>query len=309
MEMKHLIFFKTVAELEHMTKAAKQLDVAQPFISKTITELETELGVPLFDHVGRRLRRNSLGKLFYTRVQAIFFELHDAKKELADLAKKREHSVSIITNASLYKCGLLSQLKKQIPDIDFHQTSARRDSLIQQLCTEEIDFAICAPLIPENDQISTISLIEETCPIIYPPGHWLDRHDTITLRELENEDFITALPGYGIRELADRFFSSTSIHPRLIIETSDTSSIPNYIKNGLGIAFSPLSPLLKDPLYQNGYLRYIEVSDPPCITTIGLSWKKNRYLTHADKQFLEFTLAYFAGTNPQIYKNKYPFSK
>ena len=129
------------------------------------------------------------------------------------------------------------------------------------------------------------------------------------MRELENEDFITALPGYGIRELADRFFSSTSIHPRLIIETSDTSSIPNYIKNGLGIAFSPLSPLLKDPLYQNGYLRYIEVSDPPCITTIGLSWKKNRYLTHADKQFLEFTLAYFAGTNPQIYKNKYPFSK
>ena len=126
MEMKHLIFFKTVAELEHMTKAAKQLDVAQPFISKTITELETELGVPLFDHVGRRIRLNSFGKLFYTRVQAIFFELHDAKKELADLAKKREHSVSIITNASLYICGLLSQLKKQIPDIDFHQNFCQK---------------------------------------------------------------------------------------------------------------------------------------------------------------------------------------
>lgn len=302
MEMKHLIFFKTVAELEHMTKAAEQLAVAQPFISKTITELEMELGVPLFDHVGRRIRLNEYGRRFYRHVQTVFFELTDARRELNDLAKKQENSVSIITNASLYMSGLLSQFKKQIPDIDFHQTSAKRDQLIKQFCAGEADFAICAPPIPKNDTVNTIDLIHETCPIIYPPGHWLDKKNTITLHELENEDFITALPGYGIRELADRFFASTNIHPRIIIETSDTSSIPSYIKNGFGIAFSPLSPLLKDPLYQNGYLRYIEVSEPPCITTIGLSWKKNRYLTHADKQFLAFTKEYFAAMDLQSLK-------
>ena len=88
MEMKHLIFFKTVAELEHMTKAAKQLDVAQPFISKTITELATELGVPLFDHVGRRIRLNSFGKLFYTRVQAIFLNYMMRRKSWRISPKK-----------------------------------------------------------------------------------------------------------------------------------------------------------------------------------------------------------------------------
>lgn len=299
MEMKHLIFFKTVAELEHITKAAEQLMVAQPFISKTISELEAELGVPLFDHVGRRIKLNEYGHCFYCHVQKIFFELTDAQKELDDMTKKLEHSVSIITNASLYVPGLLSQFKKQVPEIDFRQISAKREELIKQFCAGETDFAICAPPIPENDNICTISLIEETCPIIYPPGHWLDNRDTITLRELENEDFITALSGYGIRELADRFFASTNIHPRIVVETSDTSSIPSYIKNGFGIAFSPLSALLKDPLFQNGYLRYIEVSDPPCITTIGLSWKKDRYLTHADKLFLAFTSEYFAAMDPR----------
>lgn len=302
MEMKHLIFFKCVAELEHMTKAAEQLMVAQPFISKTITELEDELGVPLFDHVGRRIQLNEYGRRFYQHVQNIFFELKDARRELDDLSRKREHSVSIITNASLYMSGLLSQFRQQMPDIEFHQASAKRTELIKLFCAGEADFAICAPPIPEDEAISTISLIHEICPIIYPPGHWLDNRKTVSLHELANEAFITALPGYGIRELADRFFASTNIHPRIIVETSDTSSIPSYIKNGFGIAFSPLSPLLKDPLYQNGYLRYIEVSEPPCITTIGLSWKKNRYLTHADKQFLAFTSEYFASMDPRSSK-------
>ena len=65
MELKQLSFFKRTAELEHMSRAAEELLVSQPYLSKTISDLEGELGAPLFDHKGRNIVLNYCGKAFY----------------------------------------------------------------------------------------------------------------------------------------------------------------------------------------------------------------------------------------------------
>lgn len=64
MELLQLKYFQTVARLEHMTKAAEELHIAQPSLSKTIARLEKDLGVPLFDRQGRQITLNSFGKYF-----------------------------------------------------------------------------------------------------------------------------------------------------------------------------------------------------------------------------------------------------
>lgn len=299
MEMKQLLFFRRTAELEHMTRAAEQLMVAQPFLSKTIAALEDELGVPLFDHVGRQIRLNDYGRAFYARVQRIFLELEDAQKELDDLSLRKEQEVSIVTNASLYMPGLLSHFRSFLPDAQFHQRSARRFRIIKMLSSGEADFAICSPPLTEDPELETITLIHEICPVIYPPGHWLEGRRQVDLKELKDESFISALPGYAIRDLAEGFFQSAEIHPKIIVESSDTSSIPNYIRNGFGVAFSPLSALLQNTLLQDRHIRYIEVEVPPCIGVVGLTWKKDRYLTRVGKQFRDFAAGYFASVDPQ----------
>lgn len=64
MELLQLEYFLTVAKLEHMTKAAQELRIAQPALSKTIARLEQDLGVPLFDRQGRKIRLNPYGQAF-----------------------------------------------------------------------------------------------------------------------------------------------------------------------------------------------------------------------------------------------------
>ena len=83
MELLQLKYFLEVARLEHMTEAARSLHVTQSSLSKTIGRLEEDLGVPLFDRVGRKLRLNEFGSRFYLRAERALFELEQGSRRLA----------------------------------------------------------------------------------------------------------------------------------------------------------------------------------------------------------------------------------
>lgn len=86
MELQQLKYFQVVARLEHMTKAAEELHITQPSLSITIARLEEALGAPLFDRFGRNIKLNEFGQLFLKRVERIFRELEEGKREVRDLA-------------------------------------------------------------------------------------------------------------------------------------------------------------------------------------------------------------------------------
>src|SRR2546428_13358678 len=95
MDLLQLHYFRTVARLEHMTRAAEALLIAQPALSQTIARLEDELGVPLFDRLGRRIRLNLFGKAFLERVERVFAELDQGRRELADLVGGEQGRVDL----------------------------------------------------------------------------------------------------------------------------------------------------------------------------------------------------------------------
>lgn len=86
MELLQLHYFQTVARMEHMTKAAKELRIAQPALSKTIARLEEDLGVPLFDRQSRQIKLNSFGKAFLKSVDTALSALEEGRREVSDLA-------------------------------------------------------------------------------------------------------------------------------------------------------------------------------------------------------------------------------
>lgn len=82
MEIFQLIQFQAVAELEHMTRAAERLNLAQPALSRTIQNLENELEAPLFDRSGRRMRLNENGRILLRYSRQILSSIQDAKTRL-----------------------------------------------------------------------------------------------------------------------------------------------------------------------------------------------------------------------------------
>ena len=87
LELYQLRYFKTIAETEHFTRAAEVLHVAQPSLSKAISNLEAELGVQLFDRGKRSVYLNDYGRAFLRRVEHILTELEEAELELKDMAE------------------------------------------------------------------------------------------------------------------------------------------------------------------------------------------------------------------------------
>ena len=301
METKQLLFFKRTAELEHMTKAANELMVSEPSLSKIISELEKELGVRLFDHVGRRIVLNPCGKTFYQRVVSIFSELEDAKKEVRNINLSQQTRLTIVTNVSQYMPSLLKLIMEGNPEMKIRQLSAPRRDIINMLLNGEVDFAVCSPPIKENVEMKTVQLRFEPGVVIFPEGHWLKNRAEITLEEITGETFITAAKGYGAREAFDAYFEQLGFFPPILIETGDTGSVFRYVESGLGIAAVSMSAVLQEPSFRHSY-SVIRAETPGC--DVALTWRANQYISGAGRFFIEKSQEYFRGLEEFVEKNR-----
>lgn len=289
MELKHITYFVRVAELEHMSKAADDLFVSQPHLSRIISELEAELGVKLFDKDGRGIKLNSCGFVFYKQSLRIINTINDAKVAVLNEYQSRQFQLSVVTNAGAYMPGLLTALSLNYPTLKIKQFSAPRKQLIRMLSRDEVDFAICCTPILNDLQYTNLVLRHEPAVIIYPSGHWLEDRNEVSISELKNEDFIGANLGYGARDALEPSYSGIGFNPRFTIETADTSSIENYVLSGLGIAIVAKSLICKNSYFKYHYTNISE----PAEGVLSISYRKDKEFNAAEKIFYNEAIEYY----------------
>ena len=291
MELRHLLYFKRVAETEHLTKAANDLYISQSHLSHVIIELETELGVQLFDRIGRGIQLNPCGREFYHDVVRLLYAYEDSKKKIQETYKRQSTQVTIVTNVSTYMPGLLKKNKQDSPNLNIQQYSAKRRRIIRMLLDGDADFAICCPLLTEEPDLESILLHMERGVIVYPSDHWLKERKSVGFAELKSENFISVGVGYGTRDMQDVYFKEAGIFVNSSVETTDTSSIYNFVKSGLGIALAPKTMTMLNTDFRN---QFVELDEGP-LASIGLTWRKDHYIGDAGKAFFETTKNYFKG--------------
>lgn len=108
MELLQLKYFQTAARLQHISRAADELNVTQPSLSITISRLEDELGVRLFDRKGRNVKLNKAGQAFLDRVNTVFCELESAKEEVQEISGMLSKHISIATTNPRLLSGILT---------------------------------------------------------------------------------------------------------------------------------------------------------------------------------------------------------
>ena len=119
MELLQLRYFRAVARTEHMTRAAEELSITQPSLSKVIRRLERELGAPLFDRRGRSIRLNRCGEAFRDHVDAIFRELAEGQRAVRDLAGLEAGEVSLVAASLGWLPPVLHRFQEGHPSIQF----------------------------------------------------------------------------------------------------------------------------------------------------------------------------------------------
>jgi DNA-binding transcriptional LysR family regulator len=298
MEFLQLQYFQTVARLEHMTKAAEELRIAQPSLSKTIARLEEELGVPLFDRQGRKIKLNAFGKLFLERVERAFHELSEGKREIRHLAGLSQECITLAVSIPRILPDLLGSFLSQYPHVRFKQYLESTSLMKRRLEDLEIDFCISSLPI-EGSEIVWEPLMTEEIFLIVPLGHRLAGRDSIDLHEVKDESFISMNTGYGFRNLTDEFCREAGFEPHISFECDEPGVIGDLVRQGLGITFVPALTLLWNSNSES-LTKRLRILEPRCQRTIGLGWSKRRYLSSAAQQFRQFVIEYFANISSRL---------
>ncbi len=291
MDLLQMKYFQTVARLEHMTQAARQLSIAQPSLSQMIARLEEELGVSLFDRQGRQIRLNSFGRAFLWHVERILGELEEAKQEIADMAGIDRGCIALAIVIPHILPELLHSFLSDHPHVTFrlfHQHSSQ--TVLQQLEQGEIDLCITSPSI-EQPNIDWIPLMRDEIYLMVPPEHPLAKRKSINLHEVEHEPFISLKPGHTMRTLTDSFCQQAGFTPRMAFEGDDSSTIRSLITTGIGVGFA--SDLMLRGIPHPTISVALHIKEPRCQRIIGLAWRKDHYQSLVAQQFRTFVIQYF----------------
>lgn len=290
MDLLQLKYFQAVARTEHMTKAARELQIAQPALSVTIARLEEDLGVPLFDRQNRGIILNSYGRAFLKRVNSALATLAEGRQELADLAGM-EYGILSIATTSLDEdfSKMIGSFVSQHPSMRLRIMQLSEDETkLQLLAAGDVDIGFINQTIQCAD-IASVPLLSEELLLAAPPGHPFGSYRTISLRDLADESFVLLKENHSIRKRCDELFEKAGFVPRVVCECDEISAIKNLVHAGLGISFLP-EPSSKEVALPLTFVRNKELSYQ---NTLFLAWNEKRYLSKAAFTFREYVVRYY----------------
>lgn len=291
MEIQQLEYFKIVAEMQHMTHAAEQLNISQPALSKSISNIELEIGVPLFDRQGRSISLNRYGKLFLASVNAILHEYEKAKAEISSLVMPGYGDVAfgfIHTLGMEVVPELMAHVPEKYPNMKFTLTQAASYNLLKWLEEGQVDLCLSQRIESKTINIEWIELWSEELFVIVPKNHRFADRETIKLEEIKDEPFISIKRGNALRQIVDKFFKEAGITTNITFAGEEMHTVAGFVGAGLGVS---LIPNIKGLNEYN--VCKIRVSEPICERKIGVSWAGGRYLSPAAVQFKEYLVEYF----------------
>ena len=291
MEIRDLRFFCLTAEMEHVTKAAEKLGVAQPFLTKIIGQLEKEVGIRLFDNVGRRIKLNKYGEVFYSHAKKILVELDNLRDDMERMADRQSRTIRLLTNTESLYPEMVLEYQKLHPETVLSMSYAARDEMISALRTGDTDFAVCSPPIGEDPArgIKTELVFKEHACAMLPPGHPMLSKKMVSFDDMAGTDLITTTPDSALRMNLTPNMEKYNYHPNIVCETNDFHLIIEYVLSGLGYAIIPRSLFFSVPSIR-----------PYCVASayddtlgeIGISYSTVQNGSCADSDFIPFVKAY-----------------
>jgi DNA-binding transcriptional LysR family regulator len=281
MDLTTVRWFLTVAEHGHVTRAAADLRVSQPGLSRAIARLERELGTALFDREGRGVRLSRYGEVFREHALRLVAEEDSARRALALVADPDRGELRLgflHTQGATLVPDLIRRFRRRYPRVTFRllqDSTARMEAAVR---VGEADFAIVSPR-PADPAFSWWPLVVERLLLAVPAGHRLARRSRVRLADVAGEPFIAMRPGYGLRAITDELTRQAGIRPEIAFEGEEISTVRGLVGAGLGVAIVP-------PPAQGEGVCHLPIADPAASRTVGLIWVTGRTRTPVAENFL-----------------------
>lgn len=240
MELLQLKYFKTVAELEKISAAAEALYISAPALSNSISRLEKELGVQLFDRYAKRIALNSQGELFLRYVNQMFDALECGKKELLQNAIQQKKHIWIATTTSNLWMDLITEFSQSCPQYTLSCTNLNLDKLSLGFLSAQYAFVLAAEEdIPASlaDDMESILLFEDRPAVMVHPNHPFASRSSVGIQELAQQTLFLPMQGTAQYERFVKLFDANSVaFPNAT--SCSYQFYRNLVEEQMGVAFS-----------------------------------------------------------------------
>ena len=235
--IRQLQVFEAVARQLSYTRAAEELHLTQPAVSMQVKQLESSVGLSLFEQLGKRVFMTQAGETMLRHAQTIMRHLATAREEMDELkgVDSGRLRIAVASTVNYFATRLLATFARLHPSVQITLDVTNRETLLQKLEDNQPDVVLMGKP-PKDLDLDADAFMDNPLIMIARPDHPLSKHRSIALKELTEETFVVREPGSGTRIAMERFFDQKSFAPSATIEMTGNETIKQSVDAGLGLA-------------------------------------------------------------------------
>ena len=269
MTLHQLQYFRVMAETLHYTKAAKILHISQPSLSYALSQLESELGVPLFQKVGKRIYLTSFGKAFKKSNENILSELEFIIIQLQDMKKNAQKEIRLCYIQSLSSAFIPHIIEMYYRHQDSNATAFifapnQQHDLTGELKNGKLDVVICAEA---DDALPHKKIADQELILIVPKNHPFAAMSSVCLNDLSDKPMVMLAPKTGLYKTIHEIFSANSAKLNITQEACDYNAAINYVSLGKGVSIIPHISAI-----EHHNVVPVRIRDLNCVRPIYMLW-------------------------------------
>ncbi len=274
MELDQLRYFLRVAQLGNFTRAAEDLGISQPALSRSIQRLEEELGQPIIERKTKSLALTDAGTLLQSRAQQVLSIIEDTKAEICDDGETGRLRVGAIpTIAPYFLPDFLRQFSREFPKSTIIIQEDTTDKLLKSCSQGDIDLAILALPVPSK-YLEVDELFEEELMLVLPPEHPLASKPKVRLADVEPYSFVLLDEAHCLSDNIMTFCRERSFHPVAVERTSQLAMVQELVSLSHGVS---MIPKMAQTLDQTDRRVYRSLSGKRPMRKIAAIWNPYRF--------------------------------
>ena len=291
MELKQIEFFLKLYEELNFTKASNALFISQQGLSKSINNLEKELGIPLFTRNTKEMKPTVHGHRLYHRFKDVAASVKNVYTEVESIKNSHNGEVHfILSKGSMYYVPMefMIEFQKEYPDIRIIYEEVGEQEADSLLKTKEWDVGILTEPVNDRD-FYQCTLFSENLRAFMHKDHPFAKEEVFRFEYLDKEHLLFFPTDYKIRAAFDISCAKRHIHPEIMFETPNPVYLYPLIDRNVGITIS-IPSAFSGRGSGNIISRPIDWEDN---VSFCLAWKKEGYLSSTSRLFIEFVLEYY----------------
>ncbi|KAA6050734.1 MULTISPECIES: DNA-binding transcriptional regulator YeiE [Pantoea] len=281
--LRQIEVFTEVLKSGSTTQASQVLSLSQSAVSAALADLENQLGVQLFDRVGKRLVLNEHGRLLYPRAVGLL----EQAGEIEQLFREDSGAIRLFASSTIGNYllpGMIAAYRRDFPALPLELSVGNSQDAIQAVADFRVDIGLIEGPCHEPDIISTPWLEDELVVFAAPDSALLQQ--PVTLVSLAAAPWILRERGSGTREIVDYQLLSHLPQFQLGMELGNSEAIKHAVRHGMGI--SCLSRRVIADLLEAGTLAEVAVPLPRLTRTLYRIHHRQKHLSNALNRFLAY---------------------